>query len=123
MLFNMQISTLAVMALAPVLSSAAIVNLYHDTACKDLIQQVNVWDNTCCDWPEPGWGSYKLMTKGGWLQALTSYPHNVCVYPGVKGGCVEATEDMVGSCMRTNETSDGLSHSIGSTVLDFCPYT
>lgn len=47
-------------------------------------------------------------------------PSNICVYPGVKGGCVDASEDFVGSCLQTHKTDDGLSHAIGSSLFDFC---
>lgn len=60
------------------------------------------------------------MFPGGAGQVLSSYPSNVCVYPGVKGGCVDASEDFVGSCLQTHKTDDGLSHAIDSSLFDFC---
>ncbi|KAK1834070.1 hypothetical protein QBC39DRAFT_344204 [Podospora conica] len=127
MLFNIKISVLVATALAPFLSSAAVVRLYHDRECSDdqFIQEVNVWDDTCCDWPEPGWASYKVVTPGGRLQALTMYPHNVCVYPGIYQSCVDFLHSThVGECVPSWQGSpDGLAHSMGSTWFGYCTFT
>lgn len=60
-----------------------------------------------------------LRLARAWLGILKAHV-DVCVYPGVKGGCVDASEDFVGSCLQTHKTDDGLSHAIGSSLFDFC---
>jgi len=111
---------LLVAALAPFLGNAAIVRLFRDVECTDEIQEINVKDNTCASWPKEGWRSYKLMTRGCPGQKITSYPGNVCVYPGIRDSCVDAVESKVGSCHIT-PGNGGVSHAIGLSLINFCP--
>ena len=98
MIFNVQLVFLLLAAVAPFFTNAAIVRLYRDLDCVDETIEINVKDNTCADWPKEGWRSYKLMTRGGPGQKITSYPGSACVYPGIQGSCVDAVESNVGSC-------------------------
>ena len=71
------ITHLAVLALAS-LSHAFTVETFAGPNCEgEVLEEVNVYDNTCATWPKP-FRSFGPKYFGGYGQIATIYPENAC---------------------------------------------
>ncbi|KAF1975803.1 hypothetical protein BU23DRAFT_579021 [Bimuria novae-zelandiae CBS 107.79] len=100
------VATLSVMAGLAAPGVAFVMDTYTDSNCNDYGQNVNVWDNTCADWPN-AFKSFKITTWGGnhqhgWWFA----PDNCGSLPGsIKNGYVDSTtfDFKIGECVSLGD--------------------
>ncbi|KAF2727702.1 hypothetical protein EJ04DRAFT_570152 [Polyplosphaeria fusca] len=85
-------SAIAILSAVAGLGTAFKLETFSDDSCNDKNQNVNVWDNTCADWPS-GFKSYKITTWGGNRQYAYFFgPDNCGSLPGaIIGGYVDRT--------------------------------
>jgi len=92
-------------------ANAALITLFSDTECKNAVESVNVWDNTCLK--TGGFQSFVITYQGGDSQRIRAYTRNDCVAP--ESACVWA--DQLVQCIRATG-GDGASHALSSYVIN-----
>ncbi|KAJ3501699.1 hypothetical protein NMY22_g18833 [Coprinellus aureogranulatus] len=81
------------------LTSAVVVDLFHDTDCRDPAGNRNVFDDSCASLE--GFSSFRITTPAGVAnQVVSAYSRNACAGPVtactpavVTGDCIRATND------------------------------
>lgn len=69
-------------------TNAALVSIYSDQQCQNLIAERNVEDNSCA--PTGGFSSWKVTGGGGSGQQITSWSANNCAPSGDQTACISA---------------------------------
>ncbi|KAK4443037.1 hypothetical protein QBC34DRAFT_417801 [Podospora aff. communis PSN243] len=96
-------------------TSAALVDLFSDANCQDLIiAGQNVWDNSCAVWQKHHYRSYNITYPGGKHQKVHPFDYSWCV--GWKQEhCIRAKVDH--TCHRADFYPQGYSYAMGSNML------
>jgi hypothetical protein len=71
------ISTAVVLSAIATLGSSFVMETYSDDNCVNPVQNVNVWDHTCAEWPD-AFRSMRIVTWGGRAQKGYFFAANNC---------------------------------------------
>ena len=94
---------------------AAMFIAYSGDNCSGDGQEVNVWDNTCCDWPND-FRSVRVTVYGGKGQRVSFDEGNVCYSGGgpqywADGGASDAWK--IGNCLNMGTTCSAIRSFLG----------